>query len=630
MKVELHGAEGGAPVALLSERALLEFRTEAEVRGLLRVFSHDPANMQSLREVLAFEGGGYEVAGLSDTQVIDRMAPIIARSCVGMVRTELLPVRPVQLAGAGQAFENPEPIFDSLVEAENEIEEPLPEPVIPPVFPVVAAQEASSILGESRLYKLVLDMLRYIGLASNGESELAKEYPKESNKSGEAIGVLTATFGAQIDPLSSTSPLKNAPSETVQALEKVNGDQRKVIEQATGGAAGAIAALLEGARDAPAPGEVGPTLKSESERQGGRIVDGADAVGKSLGDLLQGDGNDPAPSTLGETFRESSQKQGKSLTDGAEKQKETLDGLAAPAPQDDEKPQSTVADTLTEVGGGQGERLGGSVQTAVGGLTELLGRPAADVRALDKPGWSLEPKPNTSTRLTTIPEAGVFLTAKSDGSQKLVFTVRAQPEGGGEREIAELTPTQEDGFAVAHWAPGEQADPVYFEARTEDGMVRIATEPAAVGPEAVTAPADEAAEASDSAVQAAGFTQNPVDPRQGVLESVAPGPIYFAVALSAAAMVKVNVLDAAAGPDADGNPPKPLTRFVAPTTADGVLIVPYNLARLPSSVRRVKIEVRLDRDPKVVFDAEFPVVRRLAFGDANLVVDPTVPELPAG
>lgn len=627
VKVELRGANRSAPVSLVSDRALFEFRTEAEVHGLLRVFSHDPGNMQTLREVLAIEGGGYQVAGLTDTQVIERMAPIIARSCVGMIRTELLPVRPADYTGAGQEFENPEPIFDALVDAENEIEDPIPSPVIPPVFPVVAANEAGTLLGESRLYKLVLDMLRYVGLAENGESEVAKEYPKESGKGKEALNVLTAALGAKITPLGSEANLADKASEKIQALEKVNGDQRKVMEQATGGASEELGGLLEGAKDDPAPSEVGPTLKSESERQGGRIVDDAEASAKALGGLLEGDGNDPAPSTLGESFRESSAKQGKSLTDGADKQKETLDGLAAPAAEEEDKPESTVADALTDVGGGQGERLGGSVNTAVDGLTDLLGRPAADVRALDKPGWSLEPKPNTSTRLTTIPEDGVYLTAKSDGSQKLIFTVRAQPESGGDREIVELTPTAEDGFAVAHWEPGEQPDPVYFEARTEDGMVRMATEPAAVGPEAVATETTDDDEESDSAVKAAGFTLDPSDPRLGVLAAVAAGPIFFSVALSEPAMVKVNVIDAAASPDEDGNPPKPLTRFVAPTTQEGLLTVPYNLARLPANVRRVKIEVRLDRSDTIVFEAEFPVVRRLMFGDANVVVDPTVPEL---
>lgn len=627
MKVELHGE--GAPVSLVSSRELLEFRTEAEVHSLLRVFSHDPGNMQTLREVLALEGGGYQVAGLTDTQVIERMAPIIARSCVGVIRTELLPVRPANYTAAAAEFDNPDPIFDALVDAENEIEERLPEPVIPPVFPVVAANEASNLLAQSRLYKLVLDMLRYIGLSENGESELKKEFPKEANKAKETVNVLTATFGAEIAPLGNEANLQDKPSEKVQALEKVNGEQRKVIEQATDGANEALGGLLEGAKDDPAPSEVGPTLKSESERQGGRIQEGVDRAGKALDDLLQGEGNDPAPSTLGESFRESSAKQGKSLTDGAEKQKETLEGLADPAPPAEDAPESTVADALNDVSGGQGERLGGSVHGAVDGLTELLGRPAADKRVLDKPGWSTEPKPNTNTRLTTIPEDGVYLTANSDGSQKLIFTVRAQPASGGDREIEELTPTVEDGFVVAEWVPGEQPDPVYFEARTEDGMVRMATEPAQVGPEAVATDADaddeDAAEAGE--VQAAGFTLNPVDPRMGVLAAVAAGPIFLSVALGEPDMVKVDVFDAAAGPDADGNPPKPLTRFVAPTTQDGLLTVPYNLARLPGGVRRVKIVIRTGRTDRVVHEAEFPVVRRLAFGDANLVVDPTVPAL---
>lgn len=612
----------------MSDRALLEFRTEAEVRGVLHMFVNDPANMHTLREVLAAEGGGYHVSGLTDTQILDRIAPILARSCVGLIRTELLPVRSAGFTGAADEFANPDPIFDALVDAESEVEDPIPDPVLPPVFPVIAASEASKILGENRLYKLVLDMLRFIGLGSEGDSDVAKVYTAEAHKTAEVVGVLTATFGAEIEPLSSTSPLGKAPSENAQMLERVNGEQRGVISSATGGATDALGSLLEGARDDPAPSEVGPTLQSEGDRQGGRIVDASGAVGETLGGLLQGEGTDPAPSTLGHTLRANSARQGDSITGAADSQTETLGALAEPAQPGEPPPDSVVADSLTEVGDGQGERLGGSVVTAVGGLTDLLGRPAADVRVLSAPGWSTTPEPHAGARLTTIPQDGVYLVAKSDGSQKLTYTIFTAQEDGGGFEIDSLQPTVEDGLAVAHWAPEAiPTDPVYFVATTEDGLVRVEGKPAKLGLEAASDGADDDdAPAADGAVQAAGWSLIPGDPSQGVLDAVAPGPIFFGVRLAEPGMVKASIFDAAQGEDADGNPPKPLTRFVAPTDDAGLLIVPYNLARLPASVQTMRMQVRVGQDDKVLFESEVPVVRRLAFGDARVVIDASVPE----
>ncbi|MGK0359349.1 MAG: hypothetical protein ACI9U2_001651 [Bradymonadia bacterium] len=612
----------------MSDRALIEFSSEAEVRGLLRMFANDPGNMHTLREVLAAEGGGYHVSGLTDTQVVDRIAPILARSCVGLIRTELLPVRSAGSAGTSTEFDNPDPIFDPLVESEFEIEDPIPLAVLPPVFPIVASQEAESVLGESRLYKLVLDMLKFVGLSGEGESEIAKQYTSEANQTAEVVGEMTANFGAEIKPLGADAHLAQAPSETVQTLSYVNGQQRDVIKHATGGATDALGTLLEGARDAAAPSELGPALQSEGGRQGGRIVDASGTVGETLGGLLEGENPAPAPSTVGFALRANSAQQGESITGAAGSQTETLDALAAPALPGEAAPDSVVAGTLTDVGGGQGERLGGSVVTAVSGLTDLIGRPEADVRALSAPGWSTTPEPHSGVRLTAIPQDGVYLVAKSDGSQPLTYRIFSTQEDGGGIEIIEMQPTIEDGLAVAYWVPETiPTDPVYFVASTEDGLVTMNGAPATLAPEASVDGGDDDGPAADSAVQAAGWMLTPSDPRQGVLDAVAAGPIYFGVKLAEPGMVKVSIFDADQGADADGNPAKPLTRFVTATDDRGQLIVPYNLARLPAGVRRMRIEVRVGQSDQILFESELPVVRRLAFGDARVVIDPTVPEV---
>lgn len=629
MKVELHGAGRGAPVTLMTDDALLEFRTEAEVRSVLRAFMHDPGNLHALREVLAAEGGGYSVASMSDAQVIERIAPIVARSCVGIIRTELLPVRPADFTGAADAFENPEPLFDSLLDAENEVEDPLPVPVLPPVFPVVAADEASTILGENRLYKLVLDMLRYVGLASEGESEVAKEYTAEASQTTEAVTVVTDTFIAEIDPLAAEANLGQAPSETALMLQRINGEQRLVMEQEADGAAESLGSALEGDRDLPAPSEVAPTVQSEGERQAGRVIDATDTAIVEMDLLLQGDGNDPAPSTLGQTFRDNSARQGESITAAADGQTDTLNGLAQPAQPGDAPPESSVAEAINAANGGRGDRLGGTVVDAVGGLTDLLGRPTADVRALSAPGWSLQPEPYAGARLGAIPPTGAYMVAQSDGSQMLSFTVRTQQDDGGGRELATIQPVIDDGLAVAHWAPETlPTDPVYFEASTEDGLVRIASAPVKVDNEAATVDnLTDDDDVPDGAVRAAGWMLTPGDPQNGVLDSAAVGPVFFGVRLGEPGLVKLQVLDAEQGADADGNPPKPLTRFSVPTDDRGLLVVPYNLTRLPAGVGTLRVEVRVGRDPDLLFESVVPVVRRLAFGDARIVVDASVPAL---
>ena len=88
----------------------------------------------------------------------------------------------------------------------------------------------------------------------------------------------------------------------------------------------------------------------------------------------------------------------------------------------------------------------------------------------------------------------------------------------------------------------------------------------------------------------------------------------------------LEVRNALAPVDADGNPPKPLITFNVHAEG-GRAVVPWNPGKLPPSIRALRIDARPKKGAGDAAEINVLVVPPFLFGDANIDVDETEPEI---
>lgn len=634
MRVELRSPE--RTLALLSGDALLQFRDEGEVRLVLNVFSGDPGNMASLRHFLASELGMHNTGELTDDQVIDHLAPVVARSCVGLVRTEVLPVRAAD-AVTGDVVETVlEALFDSMVEQVSELEDIIPDAVLPPTFIQVAEMEASGMEFQNKLYKLTMDLLRFVGLEGELPSELAPEFTDSAKGTGAILNQLAEAFAGEINPLKVAGSVLAKVTQLGEALTSVcDGQGFNVVKNALKAGA-AIMELLANPGDDPKPGEAGPAMKALASSQVAKIVQGAQIVAEVLDDGLKGKGQDPAPITIGPALLNGATTQGGKLIDGAVKQGEFLQGVMKGDGPEPPKP-SKVADSFGESSTTQsGKLVDSAVDTALA-LTLLGGFSEADKKVLSEPRWWTKPEFPKGARLLGISPGGAWLVARADGSKKVLFDVYLQPESGPDVRLAQLSPEIKDGLARVFWTPDDAETltnkPIFFEARTEDRRLRLQSPSAPIGEAKVV---DEATfDKNTVSIDAVGFVLHPEgDPRVSGQDQITAGQVYLVALTTLPGLVELELHNPLAAPDQDGKAPKPLMTFNVMAegkngakTGPGRVAVPWDPAKLPSAVRALRVAARPKRGAGDAGEVTVLVVPRFMFGDANIAVDDKVPEV---
>ncbi|MCA9526880.1 MAG: hypothetical protein KC549_11370 [Myxococcales bacterium] len=626
MRVELKNGEHA--IALMSEEGLLQFRDEGEVRMVLRLFSGEPGNMASLRQLLADELGPITTMALTDDQVIEALAPVVARSCVGLVRAELLPVRAADAVEGSFVEDEVGDLFDALVENEFELEDLIPLAILPPTFIQVAEMEANGIFDENKLYKLGLDLLRFVGLKGTGLSEVAPILEEAANKGGSILDELTQAFRAGLKPFGVAAGLLDKATELGKSFLGVAAGQSFNLIKGAVKAGEAVLELLQNPGDDPTPGEAGPAMKDIAGSQAAKLLAGTQSVSETLGDALKGDGDDPAPLTIGPALLNGAEVQGTSLKDAAQQQGEFLQGVMK-GEQPAAKDPSPVASALGEASAAQSGQLVDSAAQTAATLTLLGGASPAEKKVLDQPRWWIKPEFPKGARLLGIPAAGVWLVARSDGSKKLVFDVYLQPESGPDVALAHLSPEVKDGVAQVLWVPEGPIDldgqSLFFEARTEDRRIRVPSPSAPVGDPKIV---DEATfDQQTCSVESVGFVLKPDgDPALSGQDQITAGPVFLVVTTTMPGLVELEVRNALAPVDADGNPPKPLITFNVHAEG-GRAVVPWNPGKLPPSIRALRIDARPKKGAGDAAEINVLVVPPFLFGDANIDVDETEPEI---
>ncbi|MEZ4464736.1 MAG: hypothetical protein R3F43_09600 [bacterium] len=584
--------------------------------------------MASLRQLLAEELGSVTTLALTDDQVIDALAPVVARSCVGLVRTELLPVRAADAVTGSFEEDDVGDLFDDLLEAVVELEDMIPVAILPPTFIRVAEMEANGIFDENKLYKLGLDLLRFVGLKGVGISEVAPILEEAGLRGGNILDELTQAFQAGLKPFGVAAGLLDKATELGKSFIGVAAGQGFNLIKGAVKAGEAVLELLQNPGDGPLPGETGPAMRDVAGSQVAKLLAGTQGVSDTLGDALKGDGEDPAPLTIGPALLNGAEVQGSSLKDAAQQQGEFLQGVLKGEQQAPPDP-SPVADALGQSSHEQGGKLVDSAATTAATLTLLGGATPAEKKVLDQPRWWTQPEFPKGARLMGIPAEGVWLVARSDGSKKLVFDVYLQPESGPDVSLAHLSPEVKDGVARVFWVPEGPMDldgqTLFFEARTEDRRIRVPSPSAPVGDAKVV---DEATfDQQTVSIEAVGFVLKPDgDPALSGQDQITAGPVFLVATTTIPGLVELEVRNALAPVDAQGNPPKPLITFNV-FAENGRAVVPWNPGKLPPSIRALRVDARPKKGAGDAAEVTTLVVPPFMFGDANIDVDDTEPEI---
>lgn len=377
---------GTREVLLFSRNRFVRFDSPRNAGDFLAEYLLAADNLERLRNALAQSSEFNWLARRDEVTVLDRVAEMMSRGIIKLMSDpdNLTPWAwrfdspTFPKATAGAEFES-SPLVqeaDETGEQENEIEDPIPVPVVPPTFIVVAAQEAGAILDENRLYELALDMLRYVGLGSEGESEVAPTYGEVEAKQTSAINEITDSYAASLGPLAEGGLNPQAPSEISQMYPQLSASQKKAIEGEAQAAGEALAALLEGGDDGPPDSQVAPGLHSEAKLQIAAVTEITAQAMQTLDGLAQPDMPQLPPPTVAESLREGANLQADQLFPLTAAAGEAL--LAANGPAGDPPPKEGEIMVALRLGGeAQGKRITELTVKTAAKMTEAITAPAA-------------------------------------------------------------------------------------------------------------------------------------------------------------------------------------------------------------------------------------------------------------
>ena len=285
MRAELHGHS--ETVRLFNEEELTHFRSPAQAELFLKQFLHEPENIDVLRRVLRDECGLMLVAHLNNEEVISEVARRLVRACVAVTKQDLPPSVPPDLAGADgpiiEAVSDARPLGEEL---EAEFEDTKPDPIIPPEYIAVANRETSCIELRTKVYKVVLDLLRFVGMDGTDESEIGKTYNSVGSTEGAAIDGAVGGIGTVLASAKAGGDAKAQASKVGPQLQEVAGDAGQSISDK----AEAVSRGLEqgGDQAGPPEAELGSEFRKLADEQGRGLTVSASAAGGKLsgaGDL---------------------------------------------------------------------------------------------------------------------------------------------------------------------------------------------------------------------------------------------------------------------------------------------------------------------------------------------------------
>lgn len=346
--------QGTREILLFSRNRFVRFESPRTAGDFLARYLVEGDNLDRLRDALRSSSEFSWLARRDEGTVLERVSALLSQGIVRLISDPDnltpwawrfdSPTFPQVNAGAefeGEALVQDD---DETGEQDTEVEDPIPEPVLPPVFITVAEAEAGSVLAENRLYELALDMLRFVGLASGSESEVAPTYNEVESAQSTAIGEVTDSFVASLDPLAAGGLNPNAPSELAQIYPQVMKSQLAAIDDTAESASEDLESLLSGGFDGAPESGVAPGLMTEAELSMSAVAAHTEAASDTLTGLADPTLNPMPPPTVAESLRANANAQADQIepltTPTAAALEAMTEGLADPPPAEGEVMQT--------------------------------------------------------------------------------------------------------------------------------------------------------------------------------------------------------------------------------------------------------------------------------------------------
>jgi hypothetical protein len=312
-------------LTMVSPDELIHFNDEFQARAFLTMFLADPGNMHTLRDLLGEQYGQFTVSGLTEEEVLNHVARLISRTCVGLVRVELRDMIAADGAdGAAEVLDH-EADETALSEQESEVEELKPEPQIPPLFPIIAKLEADGIDWERRKYNIKLDLMRYSGLDDPGASEVADTLVEVAAQDSTALVEEAEGFSNSLLGIADVTDVLDKKSELSRSIAKTAEEAGEDLESITDKNAQTIAKRLLSITPEPAgPSSMAPFMQDFSEGQGTAVAKATETSSATLGRLLENDVAPADPSQMANMLQEFGVTQGQGVETAAKHAAEDL------------------------------------------------------------------------------------------------------------------------------------------------------------------------------------------------------------------------------------------------------------------------------------------------------------------
>ncbi|MCA9547922.1 MAG: hypothetical protein KC613_26135, partial [Myxococcales bacterium] len=385
MKVNFYADD--RKMTVLSPSELVDFRDEGEARRFLNMFAQEPANLETLRRVLGEQYNAFMVAGLSDSEVLDHVARLVARTCLGWVRVELREIVPPSVAEGNAAQDDLEMEGDPLTEQEAEYEEVKPDPILPPLFPIIAKLECEALDLQRKIYNITLDLLRYAGWPWPDLSEVADKLQSVANSTQVALEEGSQGFANQLLGLADPANLLNKATQLGEKLVKTAVKTGEDLETLAGRTSEGLLKLLQNDAEAPAPSRVIPAFMKVVENQSEQVTKITKVATEGLSKLAEGEFEPADPSQMAELLQGFAVEQGKGVAAAAGRAAELVkQKLSKGMDQKESLPSldgSLLLEAMTATIGDTSQGIISSVGHAVDVLAPLgaLPKPVVDAAA---------------------------------------------------------------------------------------------------------------------------------------------------------------------------------------------------------------------------------------------------------
>ncbi len=267
---------------LFDEEELTHFYSTSQAELFLKQFLHEPENIDVLRRVLQDECGVMLVSKLNNEQVLHEIARRLVRACVAATKQDLPPtVAPDLVAGEGATIESETPPTPLGEDEEPEFEDTKPEPIIPPEYIRVADRESSCIELRTRIYKVTLDLLRFVGMAGEDETKVGEAIDQVGNSSGAAVAEATGPANSILLSAKAAGGFNPTETELGPKMRDVASDAGESIAAKATQVGGQLDGAGDVGEDLPQP-ELGEEFRNLAGEQGQGLANSASAAGAVL------------------------------------------------------------------------------------------------------------------------------------------------------------------------------------------------------------------------------------------------------------------------------------------------------------------------------------------------------------